>query len=97
MTMAGTSVEQVPDRHRYEITLDGERVGFVTYRDSADVRTFPHAEIDPAHEGQGLAGQLVGFALDDARASHLRVVPECPYVAAFIGKHPEYAHLVVDA
>jgi predicted GNAT family acetyltransferase len=41
-----------------------------------------------------LAGKLTSFALDYARAKHLRVVPRCPYVSSFIRKHAEYQDLV---
>jgi hypothetical protein len=87
-------IRQAPDRHRFEIFLEGERVGLVTYRDQGDTRTFVHTETDPDKQGQGLAGNLVKYALDATRADGLRVVPECSYVSAFIERHPEYADLV---
>ena len=52
--------------------------------------------VDPAFEGRGIGSQLATFALDDARARGLAVVPRCPFFAAFIGRHPEYADLVAD-
>jgi predicted GNAT family acetyltransferase len=82
---------------RYEIAVDGRRAGFVTYRASPGVITFLHAEIDPQLEGQGLGSRLVADALDDARAKGLAVRPVCPFVAAFIELHPEYADLVAPA
>jgi uncharacterized protein len=33
-------------------------------------------------------------ALDDMRARGLKVAPVCPFVAAYIRRHPEYADLV---
>jgi hypothetical protein len=69
----------------------------VTYRDNSGTRTFVHTEIGPDHEGQGLAGQLVGKALDATRTAGLRVVAECSYVSAFIERNPEYADLVGGA
>jgi predicted GNAT family acetyltransferase len=85
-----------PDRRRYELELDGKLVGFLTYRVDADtgVITHRHTEIEPAYEGRGLGSRLVRFALDDARARGLTVRPQCPFVEAFIGRHPQYADLM---
>jgi predicted GNAT family acetyltransferase len=44
---------------------------------------------------RGLGSALVAGALDDARARGLRVVPICPFVDAYIRRHPDYADLVV--
>jgi predicted GNAT family acetyltransferase len=45
-------------------------------------------------EGSGVGSALVAGALDDIRSRGLRVVPLCPFVAAFIRRHSEYADLV---
>jgi predicted GNAT family acetyltransferase len=80
---------------RYEISVNGELAGFVTYRDRPDAaRIALHTEVFPDFEGQGLAAALAKFVLDDIRWRGLRVVPRCPYVAQYIRKHPEYADLV---
>jgi predicted GNAT family acetyltransferase len=49
----------------------------------------------PSLENKGLGARLVAGALDDIRARGLRVVPFCPFVRAYIRRHPEYADLVV--
>jgi predicted GNAT family acetyltransferase len=41
-----------------------------------------------------VGSQLVRGALDDLRARGLRVVPLCPFVAAYLRRHPEDADLV---
>jgi predicted GNAT family acetyltransferase len=45
-------------------------------------------------EGRGIGSRLARFALDQARASKLKVVALCPFVSAWIGKHPEYQDLL---
>ena len=80
---------------RYELTVDGELAGFVTYRDRPDAaRIALHTEVLPEFEGHGLAAQLAHFVLNDIRERGMRVVARCPYVAQYIRKHPEYADLV---
>lgn len=88
------AVTDNPAAERYEIVVDGERAGFVTYRLSPGVISFLHTEIDPEQERQGFGSRLVADALDDARAKQLAVRPVCPFVAYFIERHPEYADLV---
>jgi predicted GNAT family acetyltransferase len=61
------------ERERYEIAADGELAGFTQYRLRPGLIAFVHTEIDPRFEGRGLGGQLVGSALDDARARELAV------------------------
>lgn len=87
-------VRHAPERQRYEILVDGQIVGLADYRDSEGLREFSHTETDPARRGQGLAGQLVQFALDDTRAAGRKVVPSCSYVARYIDRHGQYADLL---
>ena len=83
-----------PDRSRYELTSGDDLIGFIDYRLHGDVITMVHTEVDEAWSGQGHAATLARSALDDARSRGLSVVPSCPYVAAYIRKHQEYADLV---
>jgi predicted GNAT family acetyltransferase len=87
-------VADVPERSRYEITVDGTLAGFADYRPRPDRLVITHSEIADAYQGRGLAGRLTGAALDDIRAKGLLVTPLCPYTASYIRKHPEYADLV---
>ena len=82
------------ERSRYELHLDGQRVGLADYYERGDVVVIPHTETLPAFGGRGLAAKLVRFALDDIAARGKRVNPACPYVAAFIRRNPEYAGLI---
>ena len=49
-----------------------------------------HTEVPKELGGRGIAGYFVKKLLDDAAAKNLRVKPICPYVKAYIDKHPEY-------
>ncbi|CAM3408954.1 N-acetyltransferase domain-containing protein [Deinococcus saxicola] len=79
---------------QYEIHMNGELAGHAEYRPLEKARELPHTELKDQFEGQGLGSRLVQFALDDLRARGLKVVPTCPFVADYIGKHPEYQDLV---
>jgi uncharacterized protein len=88
------TVTDDPGELRYELRVDGELAGFILYRLEPGAVVLVHTDIDPRFEGHGLGGRLVRGALDDLRSRHLRVVPVCPFVRAFINRHAEYADLV---
>ncbi len=90
-----TTVTDNPADKRYEIAVDGELAGVIMYRLSGEVIAFLHTETLEGFEGHGYAGELVRQALDDVRGRGLALQPLCPYVSEWIGKHPEYADLVV--
>jgi predicted GNAT family acetyltransferase len=52
--------------------------------------------VDPRFGGRGLGGILVRGALDAARDRGLEVLPFCPFVRGWIGRHPEYRELVPE-
>ncbi len=79
---------------RYEIVVDGAVAGFAAYVIQHGRVVFTHTVIDDAFEGKGLGSILARTALDDVRASGRRIVPQCPFIAGYIDRHPEYADLV---
>lgn len=83
-----------PALKRYELLADGELAAWADYRRDGDALRFTHTEVKEAYEGQGLATRVAAFALDDARRQCLRAVPQCPFMARYVERHPEYADLV---
>jgi uncharacterized protein len=80
---------------RYTATVDGKVAALVEFMPAARLVVFTHTETSPEFEGQGVASQLVRWALDDVRARGLLVVPVCPFVKAFLARHAdEYRDLV---
>lgn len=91
------SVIHEPGASRYEAHLDGRRVGVATYRSAPGSVAFLHTEVDPDLAGRGVGSRLTRSALDDVVASGLRITPLCPFVAAYIDRHPEYVEHVDEA
>ncbi|MBU6515672.1 MAG: N-acetyltransferase [Acidobacteriota bacterium] len=76
-------------RSRHELRVDGDLAGVVDYRVGAGQVDLVHTEVDASFAGRGLGTTLVEFALRDARARGLKVVPSCPFVSVVIARKPE--------
>ncbi|MDR3359893.1 MAG: N-acetyltransferase [Bifidobacteriaceae bacterium] len=94
---AQLTVENNQSANRYELTLDGARLGVAQYESRPGALDFTHTVISSGVEGRGLGGVLIGGALDDARARGLAVFPYCTFVRHFIDQHPEYLDLIPAA
>ncbi|HEY7468279.1 MAG TPA: GNAT family N-acetyltransferase [Acidimicrobiia bacterium] len=87
-------VSDDPENHRYVLEIDGDVVGLAVYHVRGGRYIFVHTEIQPGHGGEGLGTLLARAALDDVRTKGARVVPLCPFISAFIRRHPDYEDLI---
>jgi uncharacterized protein len=88
-------VKDNPADLRYEAWLDGRLAGFSEYEPHDGWLVFHHTEVGPEYEGKGVGSRLAKGALDDVRARGLKVTPTCPFVSAWIRRHPDYQDMVV--
>ncbi|GHF42040.1 GNAT family N-acetyltransferase [Streptomyces griseosporeus] len=73
---------------------DGEVVGHIEYfvLDAPERALVPvHTIVEPAHEGQGIAGSLARELYGIAAREQVPVAPLCPYVVKWAARHPEEA------
>jgi predicted GNAT family acetyltransferase len=82
------------EQGRYEALVGGAVAGYAAYRERPGEIVITHTEVADEWEGQGVAGRLIGGALDDIRARGLSVTPICRFTRGYIERHPEYADLV---
>jgi uncharacterized protein len=87
-------IRDEPDENAYVVQVDGARAGKAEYRDRGESRVFRHTEVDDRFSGSGVGTRLVRHSLDDVRELGRKVVPLCPFFAAYIKRHPEYEDLV---
>ncbi len=96
--MTDVSVTHAPDRHRFEATVDGRPAGFAEYQRTHELYVFTHTEVDRAFEGRGVGGALARTALDHVRAEGTHsVLAICPFIKAWIDRHPDHADLLYRA
>jgi predicted GNAT family acetyltransferase len=85
----GVAIRHEPAARRFVADLDGA-TAYLTYREiDAHVLDFDHTFVPRAFRGRGIASQLTQHALEHARGRGYRVVPSCPFVAAYVQRHPE--------
>jgi predicted GNAT family acetyltransferase len=79
--------------HRFEIELDGD-VAFAEYRLAEGIVILPHTVVPEAFEGRGVGSTLAKAALQFVRDRGSKLVPTCPFIAAYVAKHPEWHDVV---
>jgi predicted GNAT family acetyltransferase len=82
--------EEVVDNtaeERFELQVDGQ-MAFLKYERSNGALVLIHTEVPEALRGHHIGERLVQGALDAARAEGSRIVPVCPFVRAYLRKHP---------
>jgi uncharacterized protein len=97
MTAEALEVRDNPERHRFELELDDGSFAIAEYTLPVGKIMFTHTEVPEAHEGKGIGTMLIRFALDAARERGLKVIPICPFFAAYMRKHPEVQDLLDPA
>jgi predicted GNAT family acetyltransferase len=94
---SGYTVHDNVEKHRFEIDLGDGSLAIAQYALPESNIMFTHTEVPPAHKGKGVGSALIRFALASARKRGLKVIPICPFFAAYIQKHPEEQDLLDPA
>lgn len=94
--MADVEVTDNTAAHRFEVNLDGA-TAFAEYRLKPGQIVLPHTVVPPEFEGKGVASALARYAFGYARDTGLKVVPTCPFMSAWVKKHPEAQDLVDES
>jgi predicted GNAT family acetyltransferase len=90
-----TEIVNDASMNRYELYVDGVSIGATDYQIRDDTIVFIHTEIDPSQREHGFGSELARGALNLVRAeTDYRVVAKCPFMSAWIGKHPDYQDLL---
>lgn len=80
---------------RFELAVDGG-TAVLQYMERDGALYLTHTEVPPELEGKGIGSRIVKHALEEARGRGVKVAPWCPFVRAYIERHPEYQSLVLE-
>ena len=86
---SGVPVGHDPDHSRFYLTLADGDAELIYEPFSDDVLDLQHTEIPPSGQGRGIGDALVRAALAYARERGMRVMATCPYVQAWLRRHPD--------
>jgi|SRR5665213_2060280 len=78
---------------RFEAMVAGQ-LAVAEYVLSPTTITFTHTRVPDAVSGRGIASQLIEAGLALARQRHLRVIPRCSFVSAYLRRHPGFQDLL---
>jgi len=79
---------------KFSVTLGNDTAYLSYHRIDRDTLSYAHVWVPVAHRNKGVAAAVTLAALNYAATAGLRVVPACPYVAAYIRRHPRFSDLV---
>ena len=82
-------IVDVPEQRRYEVRVGGRVVGHARYVVQNGTIALLHTEIDPSMEGRGIGSRLAAGVLADVTSRDLSVVVRCPFIAAYVRRHPQ--------
>lgn len=86
--MGSLTVVNNLERQEYEVTADGE-TAFLEYRIHDGMLVLMHTEVPEKLGGRGIGTALAAYAFNDAKAQGLPVKVYCPFVLAYVKRHPE--------
>lgn len=83
-------------KHRFELAVDGH-IAFIEYiLNKEGIMFLTHTEVPPALEGKGVGSRLVLHTLEYLKEKNYTLAPLCPFVAAYLRKHPEWQSLLAQ-
>ena len=94
MRPTAQDVRDDPAEQRYELAVGGGETAYAAYDLAGDTIAFTHTVVPPDRQGEGLGTVLIRGALNDVRRRGLGVIPQCPFVAAYMNGRPETQDLL---
>ncbi|MFS4417492.1 GNAT family N-acetyltransferase [Maribacter sp. 2307ULW6-5] len=93
MAYEDTPLQKNEDKKRFEINVDGH-YAFIDYKPFGKGTALVHTETDPELAGKGAAAAVVKKTLQYFDDHKMTLFPFCPYVFAYIKRHPEWKRIV---
>ena len=85
------SLNTVGNQKRFELRFQ-EATAYVEYmQNTQGVIYLTHTEVPEAYEGKGVGSVLMKKVLGHIRSVGVPMAPLCPFVAAYLKRHPQEA------
>jgi len=91
--MVDIKVDNNVHASRFEVLVNGG-LAVLDYRIAGGTIFLLHVEVPASEQGRGIASRLTKTALEFSRDRGLKVVPRCPFIAAYMRRHPELLQCV---
>ncbi|MGX5819786.1 GNAT family N-acetyltransferase [Chitinophaga lutea] len=89
------SLELVNAHHRFELTVNGH-TAFIVYKQAPGKITLIHTDVPAELEGKGVGQAIVEKTLHYIEDNGLKLIPLCPFVVAYLKRHPEWKRILAD-
>lgn len=86
--MAELNIDNNALASRFEALVNGG-LAVLDYRIDTGTIFLLHVEVPASEQGHGIASSLSKAALEFSRDRGLKAVPRCPFIAAYMRRHPE--------
>src|SRR5690606_6147048 len=83
------SVSENKENKRFEVMVDG-KLAMIEYIKAQNIIYLTHTEVPPELGGRGIASAMVEQVFQQIKQEGLELVPLCPFVAAYLKRHPEW-------
>lgn len=81
----------------YEAAIGGRTAAGLVYSKVGSRVILLATSVFPEFRGKGVAARLIGGVLDELRMQGKTATVTCPFAAAFVNAHPEYADVLDPA
>lgn len=89
------AINESANKKRFEVELES-KWAFIDFIRAENKMYLTHTEVPPELEGKGIGSSLVKYALQQIKDEGRKLVPLCPFVAAYLKRHPEYHSLLAS-
>ncbi|MDC8000754.1 GNAT family N-acetyltransferase [Aequorivita todarodis] len=83
------------EMNRFEAEIDGNKA-IIEYSVLPGVLSLNHTEVPKELSGQGVASEMTEKVLLQIELLGLKVIPVCPFIKKYIGKHPEWKSILAQ-
>ena len=81
--------------NRFEMKV-GEHTAFIEYKETPTNIALIHTEVPVELEGKGVGKAIVEKTLNYIEQHNHKLIPLCPFVLAYLRRHPEWKRILSD-